>query len=461
MSDIPFGFGKPNDPDDESGRDPDKPRGDKPADPFGMFGDSQQMADMLRRFADMMSWQGGPVNWDLAKDIARQVAAEGGDPTVAEARRAAVAEALRLADLWLDDSTTFPSGISVTEAWSRAEWVEHTLPVWSKLCDPLAERVVQSMGENMPQEMQAMAGPLLGMVKQMGGMMVGQQSGQAIGALAREVVGSTDVGLPVGPEGHGVLLPSGVDGFADGLEVPLDEVRLYLALREAAHHRLFVHVPWLRQHLFRAVEDYARGISFDMSRLEESIGRIDIANPEAIQELLSGGEALFQPEDTPAQKAALGRLETALALVEGWVSTVVDASAADRLPHAVALAEAVRRRRASGGPAERTFASLVGLELRPRRLREAATVWASLTEARGVAGRDAVWAHPDLLPSAEDLDDPEAFIQERGISDALDLDISQLTDGDSDGPDAAGGDGGPGEGPDGGDDPKGPAGGPA
>lgn len=466
MSDIPFGFGKPNDPDDESGRDPDKPRGGNPGnpgDPLGMFGDSQQMADMLRRFADMMSWQGGPVNWDLAKDIARQVAAEGGDPTVAEPQRAAVAEALRLADLWLDDVTTFPSGISVTEAWSRAEWVEHTLPVWSKLCDPIAERVVQSMGEGMPQEMQAMAGPLLGMVKQMGGMMVGQQSGQAIGGLAREVVGSTDVGLPVGPEGHGVLLPSGVDAFADGLEVPLDEVRLYLALREAAHHRLFSHVSWLRQHLFRAVEDYAGGISFDMSRLEESIGRIDISNPEALQELLGGGEAMFQPEDTPAQKAALGRLETALALVEGWVSTVVDAAAGDRLPHAVQLAEAVRRRRASGGPAERTFASLVGLELRPRRLREAAAVWSALLDARGISGRDAVWAHPDLLPSADDLDDPEGFVRERGVSDALDLDISQLTgessdDTDTDSGEGPGKDDGPASDGPAGEDPKGPRG---
>ena len=60
------------------------------------------------------------------------------------------------------------------------------------------------------------------------------------------------------------------------------------------------------------------------------------------------GASLFQPEDTPQQKAALARLETALALVEGWVDTVVDAAARDKLPQAGALAEAVRRRRATG-----------------------------------------------------------------------------------------------------------------
>jgi putative hydrolase len=224
-------------------------------------------------------------------------------------------------------------------------------------------------------------------------------------------------------------------------------------MSEAAHHRLFAHVPWLTAHLFGAVEAYARGMTVDLSRLEEAMPQIDISNPEAMRDALAGGE-LFRPENTEAQKVALARLETALALVEGWVSTVVDAAAAERLPHASALAEAIRRRRATGGPAERTFATLVGLELRPRRLREAAAIWAGLTDARGVDGRDAVWGHPDLMPRAEDLDDPEGFV--RGGSE---LNITDLeTDLDSaDGPDAEGGPEGPGS-PEGPEGPAGPEG---
>jgi putative hydrolase len=111
--------------------------------------------------------------------------------------------------------------------------------------------------------------------------------------------------------------------------------------------------------------------------------QIDPSNPEALNEALAGA-TLFQPEDTPEQKAALARLETVLALVEGWVSTVVSAASTDRLPQAAALAEAIRRRRATGGPAERTFATLVGLELRPRRLREAAEISSSGRPGRGL-----------------------------------------------------------------------------
>jgi putative hydrolase len=260
-------------------------------------------------------------------------------------------------------------------------------------------------------------------------MMVGQQAGSAVAALAREVVSSTDVGLPVGPAGTAALLPAGVAAFGEGLSTGLDEVRLFLALREAAHHRLFAHVPWLRAHLLGAVEDYARGITVDASRLREAMPQIDPANPEAIQEALSGA-ALFQPEDTPQQKAALARLETALALVEGWVATVVDAAAGNRLPQATALAEAIRRRRATGGPAERTFAALVGLELRPRRLREAAHIWQQLTEDRGIDGRDAIWAHPDLLPSHDDFDDPDGFVHGRTDWDMSALDTDPPADPD-------------------------------
>ena len=417
MSDIPFGFNRPGEPGDEN--EPGK------QDPFGA-GNMQDFAAMLHQFADMLSNQsggGGPLNWDLAKDVARHAIAEKGDPSILDAQRRAVVEALRLADLWLDEVTTLPAGIRNPQAWSRSEWIEHTLPVWTKVCDPMAARMAESMGSAMPEEMQAMAGPLLGMVQQMGGAMVGGQAGQALGALALEVVGSSDIGLPLAPAGVGALLPSGVKAFGEGLEIDEDEVRLYLALREAAHQRLFEHVPWLRSQLLRAVEDYASGITVDLSKIEDAVSGIDLNNPEALQQAL-GGELSLTPEETPQQKAALARLETMLALVEGWVDTVVNAAAKDRLPSSVKLAEAVRRRRAVGGPAERTFATLVGLELRPRRLREAAALWTTLDEARGHDGRDAVWAHPDLMPTAEDLDDPAAFVEGK----SGDFDITDFTE---------------------------------
>ncbi|KAK1181963.1 zinc-dependent metalloprotease [Streptomyces sp. NBS 14/10] len=442
MSDTPFGFGLP--PEEPEDGDDGKQKGGHggsqgPANPFGfgagggggenpfaaMFGSLNpgDLGAAFQQLGQMLSYEGGPVNWDMAKDIARQTVARGTadgtkDASVGPAERAAVQEALRLADLWLDGVTSLPSGSGSAVAWSRAEWVEATLPVWKDLVDPVAERVGAAMGDVLPEEMQAMAGPLLGMMRSMGGAMFGTQIGQAVGVLAGEVVGSTDIGLPLGPVGKAALLPINIAAFGSGLGVPEDEVRLYLALREAAHQRLFSHVPWLRSHLFGAVEGYARGIKVDTAKLEDAVGQLDPTHPEQLQEALQQG--MFQPEDTPAQKAALARLETALALVEGWVDAVVHAAAAPHLPSADALRETLRRRRASGGPAEQTFATLIGLELRPRRLRDASRLWASLTDARGLDGRDGLWAHPDMLPTAEDLDDPDGFVHREQ------LDFSEL-----------------------------------
>ena len=424
MNDLPFGFGA----DDPNPGDDDRPAPDPALNPFQAFfggaGANQDLGAAFTQLGQLLSYQGGPVNWDLARDLARQTVAGSDDPTPSAAQRRAVEEAVRLAEVWLDPVTELPAGGSEAQAWSRAEWVEGTLDAWRELVEPLAEKVVDATSQAVPAEMQAMAGPMLGMMRQLGGAMFGAQIGQGLGALATEVTGSTDVGLPLIPSGRAVLVPTNMEAFGAGLELPDDEVRLYLALRECAHQRLFAHVPWLRARLFGAVEDYARGITVDGTRLEEAMRTIDPSNPEALQEALQSG--MFEPEDTPQQVAALARLETLLALVEGWVDGVVTA-AAQALPSAAALRETVRRARATGGPAEQTFATLVGLELRPRRLREAAALWEAVVAERGIDGRDALWAHAELLPTSDDLDDPIGFAT-RSAFDLSELDEAQPED---------------------------------
>jgi putative hydrolase len=241
--------------------------------------------------------------------------------------------------------------------------------------------------------------------------MFGMQMGQALAALAGEVVGVSDIGVPLTSDGRPALLPRNVAAFGEGLDVPAGDVRLYLALRECAHQRLFAHVPWLAPRLDGAIDAYARGIRMDPERMNEAMQGIDpgaLGDPERLRELM--GSDLFALAESEEQQAALRRLETLLALIEGWVDDVVTQACAATLPSAERLGEAMRRRRAAGGPAERTFASLVGLEMRPRALREAAALWRQLREQRGTEGRDALWAHPDLLPDADDLADPSTFL---------------------------------------------------
>jgi putative hydrolase len=421
----PFGFSSAGDGDDD-----DPVPGNDPLAALGGLGGltgGGDLGSMFRQLGDLMSGETGPVNWQVARQSAMQVI--GTDAGTTSNDTAVVTEAVRLADLWLDPATALPSGITAIEAWSRRRWLEATRPAWTELVEPVAGQVGAAMGSALPEEMRAMAAPLMGVMNQVGGLVFGGQVGQALGTLATEVTSSTEVGLPIGPPGVAALLPEGIVAFAEGLDVPIEEVRLFLALREAAHHRLFGHVPWLRSHLVSAVRSYAEGITVDTSRFEELARSLDPNDPESMQRAV--GEGLFAPTESAAQTAALARLETALALVEGWVDTVTSAAAGRNLPSLAALQETTRRRRATGGPAERTFASLVGLELRPRRLREAATLWLALTDRRGIDERDAIWAHPDLLPTSDDLDDPTGWVDGGGT---VPLDLSELEAGPDDPP---------------------------
>ena len=434
MADLPFGFSSGESGDD---RDKDKPKKDpgSGADPFGFGGGQFDMGDLgqiFTKLGEMFSGTGnlmggqqsGPVNYDLARQLASS--SIGFVKPVPEQTSGAIADAVRLAETWLDGVTPLPAGTTRTVAWTPGEWVDNTLATWKRLCDPVAEQISNVWVQTLPEEAKGMAGPLLAMMSQMGGMAFGSQLGQALGTLSKEVLTSTDIGIPLGPKGTAALMPEAVEALGEGLEQPRSELLTFLAAREAAHHRLFSGVPWLSSQLLNAIEAFAKGMKIDTSGIEELAANFNpaaLADPSQMEQLLSQG--MFEPKATPEQVAALERLETLLALIDGWVQTVVTEALGDRIPGTTALSEMLRRRRATGGPAEQTFATLVGLELRPRKLREAAVLWERLTEAVGADARDAVWQHPDLLPSAEDLDEPAGFIDRivggdtSGIDEAL------------------------------------------
>ncbi|CAN5570628.1 zinc-dependent metalloprotease [soil metagenome] len=431
MADLPFGFssGGDSDPDKRKKDDGESGSGSGPGsnDPFG-FGsgggggggefDMGDLGQIFTRLGQMFSGAGGamaggaqsgPVNYDLARQLASS--SIGFTAPIPAATTSAISDAVHLAETWLDGATALPAGTTKAVAWTPNDWIDNTLDTWKRLCDPVAEQISTVWASALPEEAKGMAGPLLSMIAQMGGMAFGSQLGQALARLSKEVLTSTDVGLPLGPKGVAALMPEAVEELSAGLEQPRAEILTFLAAREAAHHRLFSHVPWLSSQLMNTVEAYAKGIQIDMSGIEElaqGFNPAAMADPAAMEQLLSQG--MFEPKPSPGQTAALERLETLLALIEGWVQTVVTAALGERIPGASALSETLRRRRGTGGPAEQTFATLVGLELRPRKLREAAVLWERLTEAAGIDARDAVWQHPDLLPDANDLDEPAGFI---------------------------------------------------
>jgi putative hydrolase len=376
----------------------------------GLPNDPELVAQLISQLQSALANSGEGINWGLALEQARSIA---GRTTVVSlpAERSQLEQALHVASLWLDEVTDISPLTTEPRLMSRQEWVAATMPVWTQLAEPVASSIANSLTDVLTQtaggELDDMIAGASQIMRNVGGTLFAMQLGQVVGQLSSEVVSGGDIGIPLIDSEQAALLPQNVMSFGAGLDIPIDQVQLYLAVRELAHARLFRHAKWLRLQLLTSITEFAKGIHIDTERLEQLASDFDPENPEELREAMTSG-ALISPK-TPEQLAALERLETMLALIEGWVD-VVTSQATSRIPSSAAIAETVRRRRASGGPAESAFATLVGLELRPRRLREAAAMWKQITDAVGNAARDDLWSHPDLVPQAEDIDDPSALL---------------------------------------------------
>jgi putative hydrolase len=404
----------------------------------GLPDDPEVVAQLMQQLQNALQSSGEGVNWGLALEQAKGLAARTSVVSL-PAERSQLEQAFHVAALWLDEATYVSELTAPPRLMSRSEWVVATMSVWSQLAEPVATSIANSLAdvlhEQAPDEMSGMIDGASQLMRNVGGTLFAMQLGQVVGQLSTEVVSGGDIGIPLLDEQQAALIPQNVLAFGSDLDIPLDQVHLYLAVRELAHARLFRHAKWLRLQLLSSITEFARGIRIDTERLESLAEEFDPANPEELREAMTSG-ALIPPK-SEEQLVALTRLETMLALIEGWVD-VVTAEATVRLPKGDAIAETVKRRRASGGPAESAFSTLVGLELRPRRLREAAAMWKKLTDAVGAEKRDALWSQPDLIPTSEDIDDPTALIARilggTGEPDDIDQAIEDLLNDEGDRP---------------------------
>lgn len=360
----------------------------------------------------------GPINVALAKNIALgRTRADQSDTTITAEDSDRVARVMSEANLWLDTVCAFDPAPGQTEALTRAGWIEGSIDAWVQFASPVAQAVSEALTSVISQRFQGFdqgeisgmfAGPVpiplpdnlkdpTTLLKLLGNTSFAMQLGQAAGELAKEVRGGFDQGIPLLKNPAGALIPQNIKAYAKSLELDLDEVTRYMALKEAAHARLYAAVPWLMPRFEALIGKYARGVSIDLDAVEDQLREAEQINPESIAGAINLSNVGI--EDTPEQKEALHSLGDLLALVDGWVDCVVWNAGMAHLPHLEQLREMTRRERAVGGPAEQTFESLLGLHLHPKRLREAADLWEHITADEGVQGRDDHWSHPDLLPS--------------------------------------------------------------
>ena len=401
----------------------------------------QQIQEQFSKLGINASGFGGSTEAlpkNLVRDTAKKFATAQGSAPIGANDVSDVEQAISIAELWLNDATFFPqSPNSGSVALARTDWVDTTLAGWQTTVEPLAiglssaigELLNQAQGDSESQDnpfgqgnMQIPIGMISALLNSFIGSLVATQLGQAIGGLAGKVTGAHDVGLPLIDGAYPTLVPQNIKVWATDLDIPMDEIRIFHALREAAVARLFAHNPWLVSYIRTAITDYGKGINIDMEAIQEQAQQalesgngFDPSNPESFSLALNDG--IFTPQETPAQRAALTKLETVLALIDGWSEDVVTHAAGDRLPNIGALQETLRRARATSAPAQQLFSSLFGLQVSPRLAREASAFWKQVREIKDIEARDRIWS--GILPTADDLLTPESFLKSLEVPDDL------------------------------------------
>lgn len=373
----------------------------------GLMNNPGMIASMFSNLQTMFSQTGESVNWDLALGqgvtLAKADEAKPADSLVNE-----IPKALDIANLWLQEVTDFGSKQPI-KLLSRSMWVQDALPLFKELSEPIASSMAKALSENLgsalPEQFAGSIGPAANFLGNAGATIFAMQLGQAAGKLASEAVLASEIGIPLSDRPG--FVTQNLAKILEGLETPKTELLIYLATRELVMTGLFSSNPYLRERIVSQVREFAAGLKIDTDSIQELAEQVDLNSPEQVNHVIEMSSALAAR--TPEQELALSRIELTLALVEGWVDSVTN-EATKRLPSNLAMAELLRRRRSSAGVSQKTFATLLGLELTPKLVRECEALWTKVALELGSEVRDRLISHPDQLPSIEEIQDPQLLI---------------------------------------------------
>lgn len=407
---------------------------EKYADAAGLNIDPQMMQAFMAQMRGAFENSANGIDWDRAREIALTTAKSQQVPITA-AEHQAVGDAFHVAAMWLADATEFADVSSTGVAINRTEWVTKSFEFWRRVSDPMCVAITKAietaMQQQAPAEFQDAIAKSGGMVTHIAGTVFAMQLGNVIGQLSQEVITAGEFGVPVFETGTSALLIQNLQAFGKDLDIDEREVEMYMATRELAHASLFKNARWLATQIQALIASYAQDFKIDVQTIDTTELDFDPQNSQALEAAIR--EGAFLPPLSQRQTEALEQIETVLALVEGWVSAVT-AEATVRLPKAAAITEMMARRRAAGGPAEDAFGALVGVRFRPKRLREALAMWQYIGAELGPQQRDRLWQHPDLLPTADDISNPQALVArlragDTQVQDDLDIELQKLLDG--------------------------------
>ena len=371
------------------------------------FGDIPLFRELQRILA---SGEGGPINFEIARQIAGTIATQAPDPSPSGEAGRMLAEGVRGAEVLLSGYTRLALSEPMrTRTMGRATWVLAALDGWKWLLVALGKRFTDAFSGAGAETPDA-NNPLGQMMGQVAPLLLGIQSGTVVGHLASDALARHDPPIPMEDDGSLFFVTPNLEPLASEYDLDLPAFYAWIALHETARQIVVETTPWAARYFRSLLLALVESIEIDTGDMERRLMDLQSGGAEALT-AGAGMDQLIPIAETERYSRALGNLRSFLAVFEGYAEHAVAAVKPQLLGDTARIDEAMARRRVTPTEGKQMLASVLGIE-RDRALETAGqTFCAAVVDRKGINALNTVWAAPDNLPNLEEIKDPFAWME--------------------------------------------------
>jgi coenzyme F420 biosynthesis associated uncharacterized protein len=383
--------------------------------PEGWNPDAFADAPLFRELQRVLFSSSGPVNWELARQIAVATASTGGpDLAPAQEIQRGFEESVRVAELAVTDLTgmTAPSEVTRVRVVRRAEWVEANVKGLRGLFEPAAEHLGRALAQARREEAGEMpegAAMFEALLDRMAPLLMGAQVGVVLGTLGQRVLGQYEVPLPRGDEPSLLFVVPNIEAFERDWSLPSVEFRAWVAFHEVTH-AFQLGRPWVRDHFLGLIRELAEGMQFDLRALEERLEGLDLSDPQRLSEALGDTGDLLGGTLSDEQRLLLARVQAFMAAAEGHASHVMEVAGRRILSTYDRIDEAMKRQHEERTQEQRAIERLLGIELKLEQYRLGRGFCERVVELTDEETLSRMWQGAEALPSMPELEEPRLWL---------------------------------------------------
>ena len=285
----------------------------------------------------------------------------------------------------------------------RAGWAAANMRTFRHLVERLEPALVPSSATGLPA-----GGTIVALTNR---IIATQQIGFLLGYLGTRVLGQYDVAILSAESTPGRLLfvEDNVRQVARQLDVPLDDMRTWIALHETTHAFEFEAHPWLRPYLAERLERLLAAFLDDTQTLRLR------GLPELLRRARQSDGDLFTSLLGAEQRRLLHETQVVMSLLEGFSDWVMDEVGGQLMRDVGTVRARFEAKRATPRRGfDGLMARLSGLDLKLDQYRRGERFVAGVIAAAGVEAVEWLWSGPEALPSEAELADPAAWVRRIG-----------------------------------------------